>query len=409
MALRPSDPVFTTRDGLAEPFYVPACRVETGPSRGSLTPVFDVQSVTVKEAMNQLGSFEVVIAAGDWAPTAPRYPVMPGDAARIWLGYQGPMGLFVLLTGQVTSVSLALGVGGRTVRVRGVSGLDRLREAPASKNWRSGKNKQPPIKYSDAVRQIAGRYQGLTAIVPSAVRATEPGAQRLNQANESDMAFLVRLAQRRGYIVCFREYLPPPPPGQAGPRHSAAEPQRFLYFGPSTLLQRPQLRQMGERPQPLELRWGFTLLDFRPTFSVSSSQYSKVTVSFWNRQTKKKEPPVEYTLDQLWNDEKGLNQDLAPHMPRSAMGTQEVTEVPLDSSDEARDLARATLRENFLQMVSAEGTTVGQPELRACGRVAVAGVGLLDGAWFLTSVTHSLDDEGYRTSFSARREQVQGA
>lgn len=408
MAVRPFDPVFTTRDGKAEPFYVPASRVEIGPNKGALSPVFDVQSVTVKEAMNQLGSFDVAVSAGDWAPTAPRYPVMPGDYARIWLGYQGPMGLFVMLTGQVNSVSLSLGAGGRVLRVRGVSGLDRLREAPASKNWRSGRNKQPPLKYSEAVKQVAARYQGLTSIVPAAVTATEPEVQRLNQANESDMAFLVRLAQRRGYVVCFREFLPPPPAGQAGPRHSAADPQRFLYFGPSNLLQRAELRKMGERPLPLELRWGLSLVDFRPTFTVSSSQFSKVSVSFWNRQKKKKEAPVEYRLEDLWKDEKGLNQDLDRHIPRSAMGTSEVTQVPLDSPDEARDLARATLRENFLQMVTAEGSTVGQPELRACSRVQVSGIGLLDGPWFLTSVTHALDDSGYQTSFSARREHVVG-
>jgi phage protein D len=408
MAVRPFDPVFTTRDGRAESFYVPAFRVEIGPSKGSLTPVFDVQSVSCKEAMNQLGSFDVTMAASDWAPTAPRYPVMPGDYARIWLGYQGAMGLFVMLTGRVNSVSLSLGAGGRTLRVRGVSGLDRLREDPQDKNWRSGKNRQPPIKYSEVASRIARNYKGVVPIVPAAVTATEPAAERLSQANETDMAFLVRLARRRGYVVCFREFLPPPPAGQAGPRHSAADPDRFVYFGPSNLLQGAELRRMGERPKPLELRWGFSLVDFRPTFTVSSSQFRKVTVSFWNRQKKKKEGPIEYTLDDLWNDERGLNRDLAPHIPRDAMGVSPVTDVPLDSVAEARDLARATLRENFLQMVTADGTTVGQPELRACSRVQVSGTGLLDGSWFLTSVTHTLDDSGYQTGFTARREHVEG-
>jgi phage protein D len=405
----PFDPVFTTRDGKTETFYVPAFRVETGPNRGALSPIFDVQSVTVKEATNQLGSFEVLMSASDWAPTEPRYPVMPGDFARIWLGYQGPMGLFVMLTGQVNSVSLSLGAASRTLQVRGVSGLDRLREAPTSKNWRSGRHKEPPIKYSDAVKQIAARYDGLIPIVPSGVKATEPEAQRLNQANESDMAFLVRLAQRRGYVVCFREFGAPPPAGQPGPRYSAQDPKRFIYFGPSNLLQQPERGQMGERPKPLELMWGLSLLDFKPTFTVSSSQFEKVTASFWNRQKKKKEGPIVYTLDDLWTDEHGLNQDLDPFIARDAMGSSEVPEVPLDSLAEARDLARATLRENFLGMVTADGTTVGQPELRSGSRVRVSGIGLLDGSWFLTSVTHTLDDNGYLTKFSARREQVEGA
>jgi hypothetical protein len=409
MVVSPSDPVFTTREGRAESFYVPAFRIEVGPNQGALQPVLDVQSVSCREAVNQLGSFEVSIAAGDWAPTAPRYPIMPGDYARIWLGYQGAMGLFAMLTGRVNSISLALGAGGRTIRARGVSGLDRLREAPADKNWRSGKKKQPPIKYSEVVKQIASRYKNVTPIIPAAVTATEPAAERLSQANETDMAFLVRMAQQRGYVVCFREFLSPPPAGLAGPRFSGTDPNRFLYFGPSSMLQRAELVRMGERPRPLELRWGLSLVDFRPTFTVSSSQFSKVEISFWNRQKKTKEP-IEYRLaDHFWPDEKGLNQDLASHIPQDAMGVGKAPEVPCDSLAEARDLARATLRENFLQMVTADGTTVGQPELRAGSRVQVSGIGVLEGSWFLTSVTHTLDDSGYQTTFSGRREQITGA
>jgi phage protein D len=313
-----------------------------------------------------------------------------------------------MLTGQVNSVTLSLGAASRTLLVRGVSGLDRLREAPTSKNWRSGRHKEPPIKYSDAVKEVAARYDGLISIVPPGVKATEPEAQRLNQANETDMAFLVRLAQRRGYVVGFREFLPPPPAGQEGPRYSTQVPQRFLYFGPSNLLQRPDLMKMGERKKPLELRWGLSLVDFKPTFTVSSSQFEKVNATFWNRQTKEQVPTV-YTLDDLWTDEHGLNKDLKPHINRLAMGSTDVTHVPFDSKAEARDAARATLRDNFLGMVTATGTTVGQPELRACSRVQVSGIGVLDGSWFLTSVTHTLDENGYLTTFSARREQVEGA
>jgi phage protein D len=409
MAVRPFDPVFTTREGMAESLYVPGWRVEIGPNREALEPVFDVQSVSCKEAVNQLGSFDVSIAASDWEPAPARYRVMPGDHARIWLGYQGVMGLFVMLTGRVSSVSLSLGSGSRTIRVRGVSGLDRLRHDPKPKNWRSGRNKQPPVKYGDIVKKVIDRYDGLQAVVPTGVTATEPDVQRLSQDNESDMAFLVRLGEQRGYVVVFREYLPPPPAGQAGPRHSTDEPQRYIYFGPSNLLQRAELKRMGERPRPLELRWGLSLVDFRPTFTVSSSQYRQVKVSYWDRQKKKKQVVVYRLAEDFWPAEKALNRDLEAHIPFDAMAEHEAPDVPVDSVEEARARARAILRENFLQMVTAEGTTVGQPELRAGSRVQVSGIGVLDGPWFLTSVTHTLDDNGYQTTFSARREHVEGA
>jgi phage protein D len=77
---------------------------------------------------------------------------------------------------------------------------------------------------------------------------------------------------------------------------------------------------------------------------------------------------------------------------------------------EAQTLVRNVLRENFVGLVTAEGTTVGQPELRAGSRVEITHVGPpFEGTYFVTGTTHTIDDGGYRTQFSARREQLGGA
>ncbi len=412
-AVSPFDPVFKTRDGLAESFYVPAFRVESGSSAAAMGPLFNVQSVSCKESVNQLGSFDLTVDAGDWAPNRGHYHLLPGDYVRVWMGYQGPIGLYVMVTGRVSSVTANFSASGpRTLKVRGVSGFDRLREAPDANNRHSGRNRKPPVKYSNLVRDIAIKYEA-DSLVPAAVTSSEPAAERAGQNNETDMAFLVRLAQRRGYVVVFREFLPPPQPGTSRARHSSDHPKRSIYFGPSNLLDQAILAQMGDRPRRLQLKWGFSLQDFRPAINVSSSLWKEVKVSFWDRKTKKK-IPLSYKLDDLWGAEHGLNQDLfiassnpaGFSAPTDQMATSDASDTPVDTRDEAIDLARARLRENFLQMVTADGTTVGLPELRAASKVEVTGTGLLDGPYFLTSVTHSLDDNGYQTTFSARREKV---
>jgi Bacteriophage probable baseplate hub protein len=412
-AVSPFDPIFKTRDGLDESFYVPAFRVESGKDQAALQPLFNVQSVSCQETVNQLGSFDLTVDAGDWAPKSGRYLILPGHYVRVWMGYQGPIGLYVMVTGRVSSVTANFAESGaRTLKVRGVSGFDKLRDKPDAQNRRSGRNRQPPIKYSKLVENVAGPYNAIP-LIPASVKSSEPAAERAAQNNETDMAFLVRLAQRRGYVVVFREFLAPPPPGAAGGRHSSSEPKRFIYFGPSNLLDQATLTTMGDRPQRVQLKWGFSLNDFRPVINVSSSLWKEVTVSFWDRKTKKR-TPLKYDLDQLWTDEHDLNHDLFDatrnsagfSAPRDQMAKSDASDTPVDTREEAIDLARARLRENFLQMVTAEGTTVGLPELRAASKVEVAGTGLLDGTYFLTSVTHTLDDRGYETQFSARREKT---
>jgi phage protein D len=57
------------------------------------------------------------------------------------------------------------------------------------------------------------------------------------------------------------------------------------------------------------------------------------------------------------------------------------------------------------QMVTAEGSTVGLPDLRAGSLLEIAGVGArLGGRYFVTGTTHAFSDQGYVTRFKARRE-----
>jgi hypothetical protein len=227
------------------------------------------------------------------------------------------------------------------------------------------------------------------------------------QANQIDIAFLIARAQRRGYIVCFRETVPEPiQVTETGPKRFSGASQKFMYFGPSNLLQQQQLQQMGERAERLKLDWGSSLLDFRPSINLSTNLWSTVKISFWNRRNRSQRT-ISYALQDLWKDEHGLNHDLQPIIAAAELGENEVSGVPVHTEGEARDLVRNTLRENFLQVLTAEGTAVGHPELRACSRVRIGGMGFpFDGAYFLTSTTHTIDDGGYRTQFSARREEL---
>jgi phage protein D len=409
-------PIFRTRDGEIEPFYAPTFRVEVGTSPGDLQPMFDVWRVSYKDTINQIDSFDLTLNNSGWAHDEPLYSarvqppagsdplVMPGSYVRLWMGYRGPIDLYPMLTGRVTSVTPTFNDSGTTLVVRALSDLEALRKAPKKRIWPIGT--PGPVKDSEIAQQICSA-NNVTAVIPRGLTQAEAGEPSVTQANTTDIAFLIQRARRRGYIVCFRENLPPrTASGVVGSRPGGGTPQKFIYFGPSNLFRDQEAVRMGERKELLELGWGKALVELRPTMNLSTTLWSKVTVGFWDRRAKKK-TKIDYRLQQLWSDEAGLNEDLEPLISAAGLAEYEVSNVPVHTEGQARDLARNTLRENFLQLVVAEGSTVGHPELRACSRVAVSGVGApFNGTYFLTSTTHSIDDNGYRVQFSARRENL---
>jgi phage protein D len=56
-------------------------------------------------------------------------------------------------------------------------------------------------------------------------------------------------------------------------------------------------------------------------------------------------------------------------------------------------------------MVEANGTTVGLPDLRSGQQIVIRGLGArFSGIYFVIKTTHTINDNGYVTKFTARRE-----
>jgi phage protein D len=69
-------------------------------------------------------------------------------------------------------------------------------------------------------------------------------------------------------------------------------------------------------------------------------------------------------------------------------------------------LARETHEKIAKHMITGSGSTVGVPDLRAGSAILVEGVGKrFSGRYFVTSTTHKIDDSGYTTRFTGRREE----
>jgi phage protein D len=83
------------------------------------------------------------------------------------------------------------------------------------------------------------------------------------------------------------------------------------------------------------------------------------------------------------------------------------TDIPFANADEAKTLARSLLNYLASQFVTATGSTIGLPDLRAGSVVQIGGLGQrFDGPYFVTSSTHSITARGYTTEFSVKRNWV---
>ena len=200
--------------------------------------------------------------------------------------------------------------------------------------------------------------------------------------NQYDIVFLLERARRHGYQVIYYE-------------KSDSNPQPSIFFGP------PESKRVVPN---YRLVWGKTLTSFKPKFDTGM-MLAEVTWRGWDR---KKDELIEQTAK--WDDP-----DIVPSAPErqqlqliaQAYGARKEVRVtpPPRSKEDAKQFAKDTLTRQFQQMITASGSTVGLPDLRAGTKVQIEGLGLrYSGKYYITSTTHTMGEGGYRTQFEARRD-----
>ena len=127
----------------------------------------------------------------------------------------------------------------------------------------------------------------------------------------------------------------------------------------------------------------------------------------WDQRRKRR---IERSVGLEHREVRKINPDLHRLLKQADARAERVVDQPVFTVAEAEKRALATLQDRLKQMVTASGTTVGLPDLRAGSRLEITGVGArLGGSYFVTETTHTLGESGYTTRFTARRENESGA
>lgn len=379
-------------------FYAPAFKLFAFGQEVANAVVKDIIEVKYDDAVERIDGFTLTVNNWDAQRRAPIYyghyesaaspehPDIfePGNQLMLYMGYGETTRLMV--SGLITSVDVQFPESGHSkLVVSGLNVLERLRRQQYTWSWPD--SGETEIRDSDVALALAPAPDeaqhkpglGIRVAIDEQARDREPRFPNIFMNNQYPILFLMERARARGYQVILRESEELDPAGNA---------QQEVYFGPTEL----------ENDVTYVLEWGKTLSTFHPTYSNARQLYA-VKVCGWDR-TAKTRIEERKTLDDLSDPP---NRD---HIAVARVANREevITSPPARTVQEAQTRAEQALRGNHLAMVEASGSCVGLPDLRAGKLLHIRGTGRhFDGIYTVLTASHVLNDQGYRTSFTARR------
>lgn len=155
----------------------------------------------------------------------------------------------------------------------------------------------------------------------------------------------------------------------------------------------------------VNLKWGQSLIDFTPKISTVG-QVGGVSARIWVASIQ-----MEFMIVLSWDfDRAAFNLMVFPNMPGledvpGISQTEGVLKIQAISPVTAPKQILSELLPRLNNRLTASGTTIGNPRIKASRVVNFDGVGeQFGGLYRITSATHSFDGSGYRTQFEARKE-----
>jgi phage protein D len=155
-------------------------------------------------------------------------------------------------------------------------------------------------------------------------------------------------------------------------------------------------------PPEVALRWGESLFDFTPRLT-SIGQVAGVSAVVW---VESRKTQIEIAVS---FDGERLSVKVAPTafgQAAQSSATLSLPDLPFDAPVDAVKWALGEMRRRVNARVTGRGSTVGDPRLRVGRTLLIEGVGprFSGPNYRLTSVSHTFNAGGYRTSFEARQE-----
>jgi phage protein D len=210
------------------------------------------------------------------------------------------------------------------------------------------------------------------------VESTSTTYPYLIQYNETDLAFLAERARRLRFVLVWED-------GKLSfrpPREDESATRTLVWGNPT--------RADAARSLPLR-RFAPTVEPLCPVTEVVVRALDPLT-----------REAIVQSVTSGSATTGGSTSGASAHNSAFGSRVEQLVNVPVASTDEASAIAQALYDRLSVGYVSATGLVGGAPALRPGHVVEVAGVGVYEGNYWLSRVTHRLSDRGFETSFAAR-------
>jgi phage protein D len=369
----------------ADEAYAPQIQVLLNGQDVTDNLVDDVIDLEITLQRDELGGFSMQLANHfEWSldgdkPTDGKYRHSDDERIDIFMPVTLSMGyvdrLKELFVGEITMLQPNFPSSDRpTFRVIGTDILNRLRRSkPSGNTTKSFENKA-----DWEIAKIVAQRHGL----PYSDKSVNTGDKNtfLSQKNMDDLTFLLYLAKRNDY-----------------------EAQVIIEDNkPKLLFGVPTDKRDGKKVKQYGLRYGQSLISFTPSLRIAS-QVSSVTVRGWNSRTKKK---FEYKATSKDLPKTGGKGKTGPERIEKQLTSKEdiVVDRPVQSQQEAKNLAIQMLTETANQYLKGSGEAMGDPRILPGVNLELTGLGSrFDGVYYVTKTAHKYGAGGYTTSFDVER------
>ncbi len=360
--------------------YVPTFKVRVRQQDVPAAVLRDIVSVTYKDSLTEFDTVDLTLNNWDdsrsgqptqftylvdeQAPYADLFTFDRDKSVEVQLGYEG-VKVVTVLSGTVESVEPHYPAGGApSLTVRIINPLKSLKDKQRTKAWVDKSTE-------DVARQIASDHN-LDIVVEDHPESDDQPQPYAFQDNQYDIVFLMQRARRIGYDVWL-------------------EGTDTLHFGPAAGAASNTVYTLG---------FHRSLIDFSPRLTMNE-QVGSVKVMARNQLEKSA------FVGTASREEVGINADLEDFVTDEIRDkVKTVNNQPLHANGQAKQLAREMMRNIMQSMLTATVTAPGLPDIRAGRKIEITDVGSrFSGPYLVTGSTHTIDDSGYRTSFTARREK----
>lgn len=267
---------------------------------------------------------------------------------------------------------------------------------------------EPATTLDSIVKTIAERYFLKTQIKVDLKENPEFNGNGIRQNEESDLAFLYRLANKHGCEMYVEEN----------------ETQQLFYF-------KSQYKIMTKMPD-IKIHHGRCdvanyLLSFEADTNVGNIQLPQM-FSGINYKTGQRTEVITGTVDEVVDmDDQFLNENIiefrkkeplkaqqleklikqGPEVQlnlRTQLGTVQRIETPSFTTEAELNIKKQHQFSSSNHGMRANGTTLGNHRIRANTIIDIADVGgRFSGTWYLSQVQHILNNKGYQTEFRCQR------